>query len=99
MPVSSSELRWPFLQEADHLTHLLICREYPPAAYPPGGIGTYARQIAVLLAEAGERVHIIAHRWAGAPLHREILADGRLVIHRVALDDSPPAGTSAALPL
>jgi glycogen(starch) synthase len=34
-------------------------------------------------------VHVIAHRWAGAPLERERLFDGRLVIHRVALDDVP----------
>jgi glycosyltransferase involved in cell wall biosynthesis len=97
--VASSERRWPASREADHLTHLLICREYPPAAYPPGGIGTYARHIAALLVEAGERVHVIAHRWAGAPECREVLAGGRLVVHRVALDDPPPDTASTALPL
>lgn len=77
------------------LTHLILCREYPPAPYPPGGIGTYVRHIAAALADAGETVHVIAHRWAGAPIARETLAGGRLVIHRVALDD-PPRGAFVA---
>ncbi len=76
------------------LTHLFICREYPPAAYPPGGIGTYVRHITDLLARAGERVHVIAHRWDGAPHPREEFVDGRLVIHRVALDEAPSAGAA-----
>ncbi|HUU35908.1 MAG TPA: glycosyltransferase family 4 protein [Vicinamibacterales bacterium] len=74
------------------MTHLFICREFPPAAYPPGGIGTYVKHITGLLAKAGERVHVIAHRWEGAPSRREDLVDGRLVLHRVALDDQMPAG-------
>ncbi|MCB1611023.1 MAG: glycosyltransferase family 4 protein [Xanthomonadales bacterium] len=69
-----------------HLKHLFICREYPPAAYPPGGIGTYVRHMANLLAEAGESVHVIAHRWAGAPKACEELIPGRLIVHRVAFD-------------
>jgi glycogen synthase len=71
------------------LTHLFLCREYPPAAYPPGGIGTYVRHIADLLASHGDTVHVIAHRWDGAPLVREERMDGRLIVHRVALNDEP----------
>lgn len=82
-----------FRREDAALTHLFICREFPPAAYPPGGIGTYVKHITDLLARAGECVHVIAHRWEGAPSRREELVDGRLVLHRVALDDAPPAGT------
>ncbi len=65
------------------MTHLLISREFPPCTYPMGGIGTYVRHIARLLAEHGETVHVIAERWVGAPRATEILFDGRLVIHRV----------------
>lgn len=65
-----------------------MCREFPPAAYPPGGIGTYVRHITRLLAEAGETVHVIAHRWAGAPHGREVLIDGRLIIHRIAMNEA-----------
>jgi glycosyltransferase involved in cell wall biosynthesis len=65
------------------MTHLLISREYPPCTYPMGGIGTYVRHIARLLAERGETVHVIAERWQGAPRAREVLCEGRLVIHRV----------------
>ncbi len=80
------------------LTHLFICREFPPAAYPPGGIGTYVRHITDLLARAGERVHVIGHRWEGAPLPRESFVDGRLIVHRVALDAAPTGGEVAAPP-
>lgn len=69
------------------MKHLFICREYPPAAYLPGGIGTYVRQISVALAEAGETVHVIGHRWPGAPRLREVTHDGRLTVHRVSLDE------------
>ncbi|MBF8300890.1 MAG: glycosyl transferase group 1, partial [Acidobacteria bacterium] len=72
------------------MTHLFICREYPPAAYLPGGIGTYVHQIARLLAQAGETVHVISHRWDGAPRVREESHDGRLIVHRVALDEPVP---------
>lgn len=84
-------------KEVAALTHLFICREFPPAAYPPGGIGTYVKHITDLLARAGECVHVIAHRWEGAPHRREALVDGRLVVHRVALDDALPAGAGADL--
>lgn len=69
------------------MKHIFICREYPPAAYPPGGIGTYLRQMAGLLARAGETVHVIGHRWEGAPRAREESEGGRLIVHRVALDE------------
>ncbi|MEO8482878.1 MAG: glycosyltransferase family 4 protein [Acidobacteriota bacterium] len=65
------------------MIHLLISREYPPCTYPMGGIGAYVRRIARLLAERGETVHVIAERWQGAPLAREVLVDGRLTVHRV----------------
>lgn len=80
------------------LTHLLICRELPPAAYPPGGIGTYARQISVALAAAGEHVHVIAQRWPGAAAVRDESMDGRLVVHRVALDELPADPALALVP-
>jgi glycosyltransferase involved in cell wall biosynthesis len=67
------------------MTHLLVSREYPPSAYPPGGIGTYVRQIARLLAERGETVHVIGELWDGAPNAIERSIDGRLIVHRVPL--------------
>jgi glycosyltransferase involved in cell wall biosynthesis len=69
------------------MTHLILCREYPPAPYPAGGIGTYARHIARLLAEAGETVHLIAQRWEGAAERIATSIDGRLIVHRIALDE------------
>lgn len=74
------------------MTHLILCREYPPAPYPAGGIGTYARHIARLLAEAGETVHMVGQRWEGAPQSIEKLCDGRLIIHRISVDE-PIAAT------
>jgi len=68
------------------MRHLIVSREYPPAPYPPGGIGTYVTTIARLLAEAGETVHVIAQQWSGAPLATETLVDGRLIVHRVPMD-------------
>jgi glycosyltransferase involved in cell wall biosynthesis len=68
------------------MRHLLICREYPPAPYPPGGIGTYVRNIGKLLAEDGETVHIIAQRWEGAPSPITESINGRLIIHRIPLE-------------
>lgn len=69
------------------MKHLFICREYPPAAYLPGGIGTYVRNISECLAAAGETVFVIAHRWAGAPRLVEQSLEGRLTVHRIALDE------------
>jgi glycogen(starch) synthase len=74
------------------LRHLIVSREFPPASYAPGGIGTYAAHIAWLLAEAGETVHIIGERWAGAPELRKEYCGGRLVVHRVPLT---PSGAEA----
>jgi glycosyltransferase involved in cell wall biosynthesis len=69
--------------QPDIMRHLIICREYPPVPNPPGGIGTYVTNIARLLAEAGEEVHVIGPRWAGAPAAVERSVDGRLTVHRV----------------
>jgi len=71
------------------MKHLIISRELPPATYAAGGIGTYVANIARLLAERGETVHLIGERWSGAPLEREVLHDGRLIIHRIGVDDVP----------
>jgi glycosyltransferase involved in cell wall biosynthesis len=71
------------------MKHLFVSREYPPAPYPPGGIGTYVVNIARLLAERGEEVHIIGQRWGGAPLKREVFYDGKLVVHRIGPNDFP----------
>jgi glycogen synthase len=77
--------------------HLIVCREYPPASYPPGGIGTYVSHISRLLAEAGETVHVIAQRWDGAPRPVEELCGGRLVVHRVPMGTEPACAESALL--
>jgi glycosyltransferase involved in cell wall biosynthesis len=69
------------------LVHLIVSREFPPAPYPPGGIGTYVASIARLLAGSGETVHVIAQRWDGARDPVEKSLDGRLVVHRVSLTD------------
>lgn len=69
------------------MRHLFICREYPPSPYPAGGIGTYVRHICQALAESGDTVHVIAHRWAGAPRLRQLSHRGLLTVHRIALDD------------
>jgi glycosyltransferase involved in cell wall biosynthesis len=70
------------------LRHLLISREFPPASYTPGGIGTYAENLARLLAERGETVHVIGERWSGAPLEHEIRCSGRLIVHRIRPDEA-----------
>lgn len=69
------------------MKHLIICPEYPPAQIPPGGIGTYVVHISHLLAECGETVHVIAQLWDGAPKEIEEKCDGRLIIHRVLIND------------
>lgn len=69
------------------MKHLLICREYPPAPIPPGGIGTYVFHLSRLLAERGETVHVIAQLWKGAIKKVEKRYDGRLIIHRVPVGD------------
>jgi glycogen(starch) synthase len=50
-----------------------------------------------LLAAAGDTVHVIAHRWVGAPLVTEELAGGRLIVHRVALDQPVPSSWAATM--
>jgi glycogen(starch) synthase len=71
------------------MKQLIISREYPPAAYPPGGIGTYVANIARLMAERGEIVHVIAERWQGARAERETFQNGRLIVHRIGENDLP----------
>ena len=71
------------------MKHLIISRELPPATYPAGGIGTYVANIARLLVEKGDTLHLIGERWRGAPLKREALEDGRLIIHRIGKEDLP----------
>jgi glycosyltransferase involved in cell wall biosynthesis len=77
------------------MRHLIVSREYPPAPYAAGGIGAYVANIARLMAEAGETVHIVAQRWKGAPLAREESIDGRLIVHRVGEGDLPGDGEEA----
>ncbi len=69
------------------MRHLIISREYPPAPYAAGGIGTYTAHMARLLAERGETVHVVAQQWPGAPHPRESSIEGRLVVHRVPVDE------------
>lgn len=69
------------------MKHLILCPEFPPAPIPAGGIGTYVRNIARLLAEAGETVHVIGTHWEGAPAPVEEQCAGRLILHRVGLDE------------
>jgi glycosyltransferase involved in cell wall biosynthesis len=76
--------------------HLIISREFPPAAYASGGIGTYVAQIARQLAIRGETVHVIAQRSPAAPEEIQRLESGRLVVHRVALDDPIDAAGAPA---
>jgi glycogen(starch) synthase len=71
------------------MRHLIISREFPPAPYPPGGIGIYVANIARLMAEQGETVHILGQRWRGAPKQRESLLGGRLIVHRIGDNDLP----------
>jgi glycogen(starch) synthase len=81
------------------MKHLILCREYPPSPYPAGGIGTYVHHIARLLAEAGETVHVIGQLWAGAPDRVQHLIDGRLVVHRVSLDEPVPVAENTRDPV
>lgn len=67
------------------MKHLIICREFPPA--PSGGIGTYVRHISYLMAQAGETVHVIGQFWQGAEKKVEEHVNGRLIIHRIPLED------------
>lgn len=62
------------------MIHLLICPEFPPGA--GGGIGTYASNIAQILAQRGDTVHVIGPLVKQAREPREQAQDGRLIIHR-----------------
>lgn len=77
------------------MNHCIVCTEYPPAHIPPGGIGTYVYNIAHLLAEAGETVHVIGRLWPGAPDRIAEFCNGRLIVHRVPVDE-PVYGTPDA---
>lgn len=68
------------------MRHLFLSREYPPAPYTAGGIGTYVANVSRLLAEAGETVHVIGQRWPGALRERDVSVGGRLTVHRVPMD-------------
>lgn len=76
------------------MTHLFINRDYPPCSYPHGGIGTYVSRIAPLLAARGDTVHVITQLWPRASRSREETMGGRLIVHRVSLDE-PVAGSPA----
>src|SRR5262245_42289202 len=80
------------------MKHLIVSREYPPAAYPPGGIGAYVANISRLLVEHGETVHVIGERWKGAPKQQESFHGGKLIVHRIGEGDVPAAvpGTKQA---
>lgn len=41
------------------------------------------------LADAGETVHVIAHRWTDSLPAREVFGGGRLIVHRITLDRLP----------
>lgn len=69
------------------MTHLIVCREYPPFPYPPGGIGTYVDHLSRLLVDRGDTVHVVAQLWPGAARTRDVRMAGRLTIHRVPLDE------------
>ena len=69
------------------LQHLIVCREYPPAPYPAGGIGAYTRHIAHLLANAGETVHVLAQRWESAPQPLVVSHAGHLTVHRISIEE------------
>ena len=69
------------------MRHLIICPEYPPSPEPAGGIATYVMHISRLLAEAGETVHLIGMLWGSGAKKLEELCGGRLLIHRVPLDE------------
>jgi len=69
------------------MNHLIISREYPPAPYSGGGIGTYVDHMSRLLAQRGETVHVIGQLCPAAQSPREVHCDGRLTVHRVPLDN------------
>lgn len=72
------------------MRHLIICPEYPPTSEPIGGIATYVMHISQLLAEAGETVHLIGMLWGAGTKKLEESCGGRLIIHRVPLNEIIP---------
>ncbi|MGH7718160.1 MAG: glycosyltransferase family 4 protein, partial [Gemmatimonadaceae bacterium] len=76
------------------MRHAIVCPEYPPAPIPPGGIGTYVLHVARLLALHGETVHVVGRLWEGAPKPVEESCDGRLIVHRVPLEDGAPSAAA-----
>ena len=44
-------------------------------------------------------MHVIAHRWDGAPRVLEETIEGRLIVHRVALDDPVPDKWAVSRPV
>ncbi len=68
------------------MKHLIVCREYPPAS--GGGIGTYVHNIARLLAESGETVHVIGQLCEQAGKAVEEECGGKLIVHRVRFEES-----------
>lgn len=77
------------LLSRSRVRHLIVCNEYPPAPLgQPGGIGAYAASLSRLLAQAGETVHVIGTLWEGAPRETEEQCSGRLIVHRVPLDEA-----------
>ncbi|MDH3311116.1 MAG: glycosyltransferase [Gammaproteobacteria bacterium] len=72
------------------MRHLIFCPEYPPALIPPGGIGTYVYHISRLLADAGEFVHVIAPLWSGAADRTVESCSGRLIVHRIPMNERLP---------
>lgn len=80
------------------MRHLIICPEYPPLPEPPGGIATYVMHISQLLAEAGETVHLIGMLWGSAAKKFEVSYGGRLIIHRVPLDEIIPGTRNESPP-
>lgn len=77
------------------MNHVIISREYPPGPYPLGGIGTYVDHISRLLASHGETVHVIGQLSPNATTARESRLAGRLIVHRVPLDEPLPQGDPA----
>lgn len=85
------------------MIHLIISREYPPASYAGGGIGTYVDQMSRLLAERGDTVHVIGELCPDAPERRDVRMEGRLIVHRVPTDasmthEAGPDGPRAGAP-
>lgn len=77
------------------MKQLILCSEFPSASTPPGGIGTYVQHISRLLAEAGEVVHVVAPMREGATRRIEESCHGRLIVHRVPLDEPLRASAGA----